>query len=245
MAGDSFGKLFTVTSFGESHGPALGCIVTGCPPGLELTEADLQKDLDRRRPGRSRHVTQRKEPDAVRILSGVFEGVTTGTAIGFADRKTWISAHATTKRSKTKCDPGMRITPTCKKYGIRDYRGGGRASARARRQCAWPPAALRASICMSAWAFAFAVISRSWAHTRSSRLILMRVDSNPFFCADPGQLENLEEYMIQLRRDGDSIGARINIIASGMPVGSRRTRVRQTGCSRCARDDEYQCRQGC
>jgi len=217
MAGDSFGKLFTVTSFGESHGPALGCIVTGCPPGLELTEADLQKDLDRRRPGRSRHVTQRKEPDAVRILSGVFEGVTTGTAIGLLIEN-MDQRSRDYEKIKDKVRPGHADYTYMQKYGIRDYRGGGRASARE-----------------TAMRVAAGGIARKYLHERLGVRIrgylaqlgpytlepldLDAVDSNPFFCADPGQLENLEEYMIQLRRDGDSIGARINIIASGMPVG--------------------------
>jgi chorismate synthase len=129
MAGDTFGKLFTVTTFGESHGLALGCVVDGCPPGLALAEADLQHDLDRRRPGRSRHVTQRKESDTVRILSGVFEGVTTGTAIGLLVENEDQRSRDYGK-IKDKFRPGHADFTYQVKYGVRDYRGGGRASAR-------------------------------------------------------------------------------------------------------------------
>ena len=144
MSGNSFGRIFTVTTFGESHGHALGCIVDGCPPGMELSESDIQGDLDRRRPGRNRHTTQRNEPDQVRILSGVFEGKTTGTPIG-------LSGENTDQRSKDYGDikdkfrPGHADYTYQQKYGIRDYRGGGRSSARASRLvCARQPAAATA-----------------------------------------------------------------------------------------------------
>lgn len=217
MAGDCFGKLFTVTSFGESHGPALGCVVTGCPPGLALSEADLQKDLDRRRPGQSRHVTQRKEPDRVQILSGVFEGVTTGTAIGLLIENV-DQRSRDYEKIKDKLRPGHADYTYQQKYGIRDYRGGGRSSARE-----------------TAMRVAAGAIARKYLSERLGMSIrgylaqlgpfvleandLDAVDTNPFFCADPAQLEDLEAYMIQLRRDGDSIGARINIIATGVPPG--------------------------
>jgi chorismate synthase len=217
MAGDTFGRVFTVTSFGESHGPALGCVVTGCPPGLAIDEADLQKDLDRRRPGQSRHVTQRKEPDRVRILSGVFDGVTTGTAIGLLIEN--IDQRSRDyEKIRDKLRPGHADYSYMQKYGIRDYRGGGRASARE-----------------TAMRVAAGAIARKYLHERLGVSIrgylaqlgplvlepldLAIVNDNPFFCADPGRLEELEAFMIQLRRDGDSIGARINVVASGVPPG--------------------------
>jgi len=217
MAGDSFGRLFTVTSFGESHGPALGCVVGGCPPGLALSEDDLQKDLDRRRPGRSRHVTQRREPDTVRILSGVFEGVTTGTAIGLLIENV-DQRSRDYEKIRDRVRPGHADYTYLQKYGIRDYRGGGRASARE-----------------TAMRVAAGAIARKYLHERLGVEIrgylaqlgpfvleprdLAAVDTNPFFCPDPERLEELEAFMIQLRRDGDSIGARINVVASGVPPG--------------------------
>ncbi|HMB73004.1 MAG TPA: chorismate synthase [Gammaproteobacteria bacterium] len=217
MAGDSFGRLFTVTSFGESHGPALGCVVGGCPPGLALSETDLQKDLDRRRPGRSRHVTQRREPDTVRILSGVFEGVTTGTAIGLLIENV-DQRSRDYEKIRDRVRPGHADYTYLQKYGIRDYRGGGRASARE-----------------TAMRVAAGAIARKYLHERLGVEIrgylaqlgpfvleprdLAAVDTNPFFCPDPERLEELEAFMIQLRRDGDSIGARINVVASGVPPG--------------------------
>jgi chorismate synthase len=217
MAGDCFGKLFTVTSFGESHGPALGCVVDGCPPGLELSEADLQRDLDRRRPGQSRHVTQRREPDSVRILSGVFEGVTTGTAIGLlienVDQRSRDYA-----KIKDKVRPGHADYTYMQKYGIRDYRGGGRASAR---ETAMRVAA--GAIARKYLAERLGLRIRGYVAQLGPLVLepkdLDAVDSNPFFCADPAMLDELEAYMIQLRRDGDSIGARINVVATGVPPG--------------------------
>jgi chorismate synthase len=217
MAGDTYGRIFTVTTFGESHGPALGCVVDGCPPGLALSEEDIQKDLERRRPGRSRHVTQRKEPDKVRILSGVFEGVTTGTAIGLlvenVDQRT-----RDYDKIKDRFRPGHADFTYQKKYGIRDYRGGGRSSAR------------ETVMRVAAGAIARKYLSeRLGVSVRGylaelgpfelEPLDLDAVDDNPFFCADPGKLDALEAFMIELRRAGDSIGARINVIASGVPVG--------------------------
>jgi len=217
MAGDTFGKLFTVTTFGESHGPGLGCVVDGCPPGLALNETDLQKDLDRRRPGRSRHVTQRKEPDEVKILSGVFEGVTTGTAIGLYVENVDQRERDYTK-IKDKFRPGHADYTYQQKYGIRDYRGGGRASAR---ETVMRVAA--GAIARKYLAERLGVTIRGYlAQLGPLRLEprdLSIVDDNPFFCADPEQLDALEEFMTQLRRDGDSIGARINVIASNVPPG--------------------------
>ena len=217
MAGDTYGRIFTVTTFGESHGPALGAVVDGCPPGLPLSEDDIQRDLERRRPGKSRFVTQRKEPDRVRILSGVFEGVTTGTAIGLLVENVDQRSRDYSK-IKDRFRPGHADYTYQQKYGIRDYRGGGRASARE-----------------TVMRVAAGAIARKYLRERLGIEIrgylaelgpfelepvdLDAVDDNPFFCADLGKLAALEEFMIALRRDGDSIGARINVVASGVPPG--------------------------
>ncbi|MDI9245509.1 chorismate synthase [Marinobacter sp. CHS3-4] len=217
MSGNSFGKLFTVTSFGESHGAALGCIVDGCPPGLELSEADLQGDLDRRKPGTSRHTTQRREADEVRILSGVFEGKTTGTPIG-------LVIENTDQRSKDYSKIATQFRPAhadytyMHKYGVRDYRGGGRSSARE-----------------TAMRVAAGAIARKYLHQRLgikvrgylSQLGPIRaeqfdwdqVNQNPFFCPDASKVSEMENYMDALRKSGDSIGARINVVADGVPPG--------------------------
>ncbi|HEU4616963.1 MAG TPA: chorismate synthase [Gammaproteobacteria bacterium] len=217
MAGDTYGRLFTVTTFGESHGPALGCVVDGCPPGLALGEEDIQQDLDRRRPGQSRHVTQRKEPDRVKILSGVFEGVTTGTAIGLLVENVDQRSRDYEKIKDT-FRPGHADYAYERKYGVRDYRGGGRSSARE-----------------TVMRVAAGAIARKYLRERLGIEIkgylaaigpfdlepvdLSIVDTNPFFCADASKLAALEEFMIQLRREGDSIGARISVLATGVPAG--------------------------
>lgn len=217
MSGNSFGKLFTVTSFGESHGPAIGCIVDGCPPGLELCEADLQHDLDRRKPGKSRHTTQRREDDTVQILSGVFEGRTTGTPIG-------LLIHNTDQRSKDYSNildrfrPGHADYTYQQKYGFRDYRGGGRSSARE-----------------TAMRVAAGAIAKKYLRVRQgieirgylSQLGPNRprgfdwnvVEDNPFFWPDASMVPELEGYMDALRKSGDSIGARVTVVASGMLPG--------------------------
>ncbi|PXX99787.1 chorismate synthase [Halomonas sp. LBP4] len=216
MSGNTFGKLFTVTTFGESHGPALGAIVDGCPPGLPLTEADLQRDLDRRRPGTSRHTTQRREPDQVRILSGVFEGVTTGTPIGLLIENTDQRSKDYSK-IKDQFRPAHADYSYQHKYGIRDYRGGGRSSARE-----------------TAMRVAAGAIAKQYLATQGIRVrgymsqlgpitIEFRsweaVGDNPFFCPDPARVPELEAYMDQLRRDQDSVGARISVVAEGVPPG--------------------------
>ena len=217
MAGDTFGRLFTVTTFGESHGPAMGCVVDGCPPGLALAESDIQHDLDRRRPGRSRHVTQRKEPDQVTILSGVFEGLTTGTSIGLIVQNVDQRSRDYSK-IKDKFRPGHADFSYQKKYGIRDYRGGGRASARetvmrvAAGAIARKYLAERAGIRISGYLAELGPFELK-------PLDLDAVNDNPFFCADPSKLHALDGFMDRLRRAGDSIGARINVIASNVPVG--------------------------
>lgn len=217
MSGNSFGRNFIVTSFGESHGLALGCIVDGCPPGLPLQESDIQGDLDRRRPGTSRHTTQRNEPDQVKILSGVFEGQTTGTPIGLLiENKDQRSKDYSDIKDKFR--PGHADYTYQQKYGIRDYRGGGRSSARE-----------------TAMRVAAGAIARKYLQTRLGVTItgylsqlgpielgasdMGAIRSNPFFCADPERLPELEEFMDALRAEGDSIGAKITVLASHVPVG--------------------------
>ena len=217
MSGNTIGKLFTVTSFGESHGAAIGCIVDGCPPGFELSEADIQPDLDRRKPGTSRHTTQRRESDEVEILSGVFEGKTTGTPIGLLIRNT-------DQRSKDYSDikdlfrPGHADLTYERKYGLRDYRGGGRSSARetAMRVAAGAVAKkylkLRYGISIRGYLAQLGPI-------KIDRLDWDAVEQNPFFCPDADKVAELETYMDALRKEGNSVGARINVVASGVPTG--------------------------
>jgi chorismate synthase len=217
MSGSTLGTLFRVTNFGESHGPAIGCVVDGCPPGMALSEADIQPELDRRRPGTSRHVTQRQEADKVEILSGVFEGRTTGTPIALLIRNT-------DQRSKDYANlldtfrPGHADYTYHHKYGLRDPRGGGRASAR-----------------LTAPSVGAAAIARKWlrehcgttffAHLTQIGTIAIpfegneHVPNNPFFAANASDIARLEAYMDQLRKDGDSCGARIDVVARGVPVG--------------------------
>ncbi|TLF47818.1 chorismate synthase [Halomonas urmiana] len=216
MSGNTFGKLFTVTTFGESHGPALGAIVDGCPPGLLLCEDDLQHDLDRRRPGSSRHTTQRREADRVRILSGVFEGVTTGTAIGLLIENT---DQRSTDYSKIKDQfrPAHADYSYHHKYGIRDYRGGGRSSAR--------ETAMRvaAGAIAKKYLSAQGITVRGYMSQLGPIAIDFKqweaVDENPFFCPDSERVPELEAYMDQLRRDQDSVGAKISVVAEGVPPG--------------------------
>ncbi|MGI9234143.1 MAG: chorismate synthase [Woeseiaceae bacterium] len=217
MSGNSFGKLFTVTTFGESHGLALGCIVDGCPPGMELTEADIQVDLDRRRPGRNRHTTQRNEPDQVKILSGVFEGKTTGTPIG-------LIVENTDQRSrdygdiKDKFRPGHADYTYQQKYGIRDYRGGGRSSARETTMRVAAGAIARKYLQQRLGVGIHGYVAQLGPLVLSPRDLSI-VDDNPFFCADPDKLAELESFMDALREEGDSIGAKISVLASNVPPG--------------------------
>ncbi len=217
MSGNSFGRNFVVTTFGESHGPALGCIVDGCPPGMALGETDIQVDLDRRRPGRSRHTTQRNEPDRVRILSGVFEGVTTGTPIGLiVENKDQRSKDYGDIKDKFR--PGHADYTYQQKYGIRDYRGGGRSSARetTMRVAAGAIARkyLRERLGIEIRGFVAQLGPIELAATD-----LGIVDDNPFFCADPDRLQELEKFMDDLRAQGDSIGAKVSVLASNVPPG--------------------------
>ena len=217
MSGNSFGTLYCVTSFGESHGPAYGGVVDGCPPGLALSADDIQRELDRRKPGSSRHVTQRRESDAVEILSGVYEGRTTGTAIGFIVRNE-------DSRSKDyaaiaeKFRPGHADYTYWQKYGVRDARGGGRASAR------------ETLVRVAAGAIAkkwlrerYGVAVRGYLAQLGVQKISFKnwdaVDANPFFSPDPAVVPQLEKFMDQLRESGDSCGARVNVVAENVPVG--------------------------
>jgi chorismate synthase len=217
MSGNTLGTLFTVTNFGESHGPAIGCVIDGCPPGMELSEADIQIELDRRKPGTSRHVTQRQEADQVEILSGVFEGKTTGTPIALLIRNT-------DQRSKDYGNivetfrPGHADYTYWQKYGIRDYRGGGRSSARLTAPTVAAGAVakkwLRERMGIETRGFMsalgeIAIPFVAWEHVRE----------NPFFAPNADIVPRLEEYMDALRKDGDSIGARIGVIATGVPAG--------------------------
>jgi len=217
MSGNSIGKLFTVTSFGESHGPALGCVVDGCPPGLELAASDLQHDLDRRKPGKSKYTTQRREADEVTILSGVFEGVTTGTPIG-------LVIHNTDQKPKDYSEIMDRFRPSHadytyqQKYGRRDYRGGGRSSARE-----------------TAMRVAAGAIAKKYLHTRYGIVIRgylaqmgpikpacfdwEEVENNAFFCPDADKVPVLESYIDALRKEGNSVGARITVVATNLFPG--------------------------
>ncbi|RJS95018.1 chorismate synthase [Salinisphaera sp. Q1T1-3] len=217
MAGNTWGQHFTVTSFGESHGPAIGCVIDGCPPGIAVDASVLQADLDRRKPGTSRYVTQRREADEARILSGVFEGRTTGTPIA-------IVIENTDQRSRDYSRIADVFRPNhadyayTQKYGFRDYRGGGRSSAR------------ETATRVAAGAIARRVLAETWGieiqgwlsqlgdiHLGDDDLAAAR--ENPFFCAEPARIPELESFMTQLRRDGDSIGARIEVMARGVPPG--------------------------
>ena len=217
MSGNTFGTLYCVTSFGESHGPAYGGVVDGCPPGLALSAADIQKELDRRKPGASRHVTQRRESDAIEILSGLYEGRTTGTAIGFLIRNE-DSRPKDYSAIAEKFRPGHADYTYWQKYGIRDARGGGRASARetAVRVAAGAIAkkwlAERYSVSINGYLAqvgALRIPFRSWAEAQS----------NAFFAADSSMVEPLERFMDELRASGDSCGARVNVVAQRVPVG--------------------------
>ena len=217
MSGNTIGKLFTVTSFGESHGPALGCIVDGCPPGMQLSEEDLQRDLDRRKPGTSRFTTQRQEGDRVRILSGVFEGRTTGTPIGLLIENTDQRSKDYSK-IKDQFRPAHADYTYQQKYGIRDYRGGGRSSAR---ETAMRVAA--GGIAKKYLAEQHGVLIRGYMSQlgpiRIQAFDWDEVDRNPFFCPDAARVAEMEAYMAALNKEGNSIGARINVVASGVPVG--------------------------
>lgn len=217
MSGNTFGKLFSVTSFGESHGLAIGCIIDGCPPGMALSEADIQPDLERRRPGKTRHTTQRREMDEVQILSGVFAGKTTGTPIG-------LVIHNTDQRSKDygeiarKFRPGHADYTYLQKYGLRDYRGGGRSSARetAMRVAA---GAVAKKYLRERYGVAIQGHLSALGPIRPNTHDGAAIEQNPFFWPNAGQIPELEAYMDALRKAGDSIGAEVCVTASNMPPG--------------------------
>ena len=217
MSGNSIGKLFTVTSFGESHGPALGCIVDGCPPGMPLSEEDLQTDLDRRKPGASRYTTQRRESDSVKILSGVFEGLTTGTPIGMVIENQDQKSKDYSK-IKDMFRPAHADYTYQQKYGIRDYRGGGRSSARetAMRVAAGAIAKkyLRESLGIEVRGYLSQL-----GPIKADLVDWNEVHNNPFFCPDPAKVDEMASYMEALNKEGDSIGARISVVATGVPPG--------------------------
>jgi chorismate synthase len=217
MSGNSIGKLFTVTSFGESHGLALGCIVDGCPPGLELSEADLQHDLDRRKPGQSRFTTQRREDDAVKILSGVFEGKTTGTPIGLLIENTDQRSKDYSK-IKDQFRPAHADYTYQQKYGFRDYRGGGRSSARetAMRVAA---GAIAKKYLQQHFGMRVRAYLSQLGPIKAERLDWDQVEQNAFFCPDASKVNELETYMAALNKEGNSIGAKITVVASQVPVG--------------------------
>ena len=217
MSGNTFGTLFTVTSFGESHGPALGCIVDGCPPGLMLTEEDIQRDVERRRSGNSKFTSQRKEPDQVKILSGVFEGKTTGTPIGLLVENT-DQRSRDYEKIKDRFRPGHADYTYQQKYGFRDYRGGGRSSARETVMRVAAGAIARKYLCERYGVTICGYLAQLGPITLDA-VDLNTVDDNPFFCADPSRIAELEQYMINIRREEDSIGARVNVIATGVPPG--------------------------
>jgi chorismate synthase len=217
MSGNTIGKLFTVTTFGESHGPAMGCIVDGCPPGLALTETDLQGDVNRRRTGTSHFVSQRREADAVRILSGVFEGKTTGTPIGLLIENTDARSRDYDK-IKDRFRPGHADYTYQQKYGVRDYRGGGRSSARetvmrvAAGAIARKYLAERLGVRISGYLSKIGTLSLDPVQPDFAY-------ENPFFCPDPSRIEELEALMWKTREEGESIGARVTVIAAGVPPG--------------------------
>jgi chorismate synthase len=217
MSGNTLGKLFCLTTFGESHGPALGGIIDGCPPGLELAEADLQRDVDRRRTGLSRHTSQRKESDRVRILSGVFEGRTTGAPIGvLVENEDQRSRDYEKIRDRFR--PGHADYTYQQKYGFRDYRGGGRSSARetvirvAGGAIARKYLAVRLGVRISGYLAQLGSLTLAPVAPQAAY-------DNPFFCPDPARVAELDAYMTELRRSGDSVGARVTVTATGVPPG--------------------------
>jgi chorismate synthase len=217
MSGNSIGKLFTVTTFGESHGPALGCVVDGCPPGMALTEADLQADLDRRKPGTSRHTTQRREADEVKILSGVFEGKTTGTPIGLLIENTDQRSKDYSKIADT-FRPGHADYTYQHKYGIRDYRGGGRSSARETAMRVAAGGIAKKYLKEQAGIEIRGYLSQL-GPIKIDKVDWSIIDDNPFFCPDASKVPEMEAYMDALRKEGESIGAKIEVVATNVPPG--------------------------
>lgn len=217
MSGNTFGKSFCVTSFGESHGPAIGCVVDGCPPGLAISEADIQRDLDRRKPGQSKYVTQRKEPDEVRILSGVHDGVTTGTPIALVIENTDQRSRDYAKIEDV-FRPNHADYAYMQKYGRRDHRGGGRSSARETAVRVAAGALARKFLSERFGIEVRGCLSRIGPYSFEAR-DWSAVNQNPFFCPQPEQVPELENYINKIRKLGDSIGAEIYVEAVGVPAG--------------------------
>ena len=217
MSGNTIGRLFTVTTFGESHGPALGCIVDGCPPGLDLAAEDIQQDVDRRRTGTSKFVSQRHEGDQVRILSGIFEGRTTGTPIGLLIENTDARSRDYEK-IKDRFRPGHADYTYQQKYGLRDYRGGGRSSARETVMRVAAGAIARKYLATRLGVHIYGYLSQVGELTLEARDPAFAYQ-NPFFCPDPARVAELEALIWKLRSEGDSIGARVTVIATGVPPG--------------------------
>lgn len=217
MSGNSFGKLFTVTSFGESHGPALGCVVDGCPPGMDLSEEDMQRDLNRRKPGQSRFTTQRREDDAIKILSGVFEGKTTGTPIGLLIENTDQRSKDYSK-IKDQFRPAHADYSYWKKYAIRDYRGGGRASARETAMRVAAGAIAKKYLLETCGTEIRGYLSQLGPISVDS-VDYKEIENNPFFCPDASKVQEMEDYMAALSKEGNSIGARITVCADKVPAG--------------------------
>jgi len=218
MSHNSFGHLFRFTSFGESHGPAIGCIIDGCPPGLEIEAAEIRVELERRATGRSRHTSQRREKDDVQILSGVFEGRTTGTPIALVIENTDARSKDYTNISR-QFRPGHADYTYWKKYGIRDYRGGGRSSARETTMRVAAGAIARKWLKLNLGIEIQGWLAQLGPIRTDAKMDWETIDDNPFFCPDPAKVAELENFMDQLRKSGDSVGARVNVVARNVPPG--------------------------
>ena len=217
MAGNTFGKVFSITTFGESHGEALGCVIDGCPPGLELTESDIQKELDKRKPGSSKYTTQRKEEDKVEILSGVFEGKTTGTPIGMIIRNQDQRSKDYDKL-KDVFRPSHADYSYTKKYGIRDHRGGGRASARETAMRVASGAVAKKYLKERLGLEIVGYLSQIGS-LKIEEVDFSEISKNPFFCPDKSKVSEIETLIDNLRKEGDSTGAQISIAVKNMPLG--------------------------
>ena len=217
MSGNTFGKIFKVTTFGESHGKALGCIIDGCPPNLKIDESDIQTDLDRRKPGQSKYTTQRKEDDKIEILSGVFNGLTTGTPIALL---IYNKDHKSKDYSeiKNKFRPGHADFTYQKKYGIRDYRGAGRSSARETVARVAAGAIAKKYLSKINKTKIFGYVSQL-GEIKAESIKISDIEKNPFFFPDKKKIPELEEYLTGIRKSGDSIGAKVTIIGKNIPIG--------------------------
>jgi len=218
MSDNTFGKLFRVTTFGESHGPAIGCIIDGCPPLLEIEPAEIKRELERRATGRSRHTSQRKEKDEVQILSGVFQGRTTGTPIALVIENTDARSRDY-EDIKRHFRPGHADFTYQKKYGIRDYRGGGRSSARETTMRVAAGAVAKKWLRLSLGIEIQGWLAQLGPIRTDETIVWDSIEENPFFCPDPSRVPQLEQFMDELRKSGDSAGARVNVVARNVPAG--------------------------